>query len=430
MQVLPVTTALTILAILLVAIRLWTRIRLIKSPGYDDLLVTLALVCLPLIMTSSGMETEGALIHGKCVANPSPRRLLSPSMHSFSPVERENGLGISKHDLSWEMRRTQMRMLWLSIPFYNLSLTLSKLSALILYGRIFHHRGFRIAKYALMTFIIISGLWMVISGFVFCVPIHTFWSGHILAAEAHCLPVGPVWYANAAMQIFSDVAILILPMPLLWKLHLPLRQRAGIMIVFGVGILVIATSSARLYELWKMVNGGDFTKTNENAAVWSSLEANVSIICACLPPLHPFISRIFSLCFLPQPLHSSPVSKETKNETQLTSAHRSFRKESFYDPGIGPDGGTFYNDFFYSGPGAYSASIAKTNDTERTNSKERDPGSDPDAIRVVRELRVGSDCMAPSPTLVSDQTQDRDFEAERSNGSGGGDDDGNISKGP
>ncbi|KAJ5119753.1 hypothetical protein N7448_010422 [Penicillium atrosanguineum] len=366
MQVLPVTTALTILAILLVAIRLWTRIRLIKSPGYDDLLVTLALAT-------------------------------SITFYAFILAERENGLGISKHDLSWEMRRTQMRMLWLSIPFYNLSLTLSKLSALILYGRIFHHRGFRIAKYALMTFIIISSLWMVISGFVFCVPIHTFWSGHILAAEAHCLPVGPVWYANAAMQIFSDVAILILPMPLLWKLHLPLRQRAGIMIVFGVGILVIATSSARLYELWKMVNGGDFTKTNENAAVWSSLEANVSIICACLPPLHPFISRIFSLCFLPQPLHSSPVSKETKNETQLTSAHRSFRKESFYDPGIGPDGGTFYNDFFYSGPGA-----------------------DPDAIRVVRELRVGSDCMAPSPTLVSDQTQDRDFEAERSNGSGGG----------
>ena len=99
--------------------------------------------------------------------------------------------------------------------------------------------------------------------------------------------------------------------------------------------------------------------------------------------------------------------------------HPGSRKASFYDPGIGADGGIFYNDFFYSGPGAYSASIAKTDHTE-TNTRDGDTGSNPDAIRVVRELRIGSDSVAPSPTLVSDQTQDRDFEAERSSGSGSG----------
>jgi hypothetical protein len=46
-----------------------------------------------------------------------------------------------------------------------------------------------------------------------------------------------VWYANAVMQIFTDVVILILPMPLLSKLHLPRRQKVGMMLVFGVGVL-------------------------------------------------------------------------------------------------------------------------------------------------------------------------------------------------
>jgi hypothetical protein len=310
-------------------------------------------------------------------------------------------------------------MLWLSVPFYNLSLILSKLSALILYGRIFQNRYFRIANYSLMVFIIISGLWMVVSGFAFCVPIHIFWSGHVLSAEAHCLPAGPVWYANAAMQIFTDIAILILPMPVLSKLHLPRRQRAGIMLVFGVGVFVIATSSVRLYELWTMVQGHDFTKTNARAALWSSLEANVSIICACLPPLHPFISRIFSFCFRPQPLHSSPATRETSNTTQLASTQRTSRKASYYDPGISLDGGFFYNDFFYAGPGAYSASIAKMDNTGMS-AKEGDPESDPDAIRVVRELRIGSDSVAHIPTFVAESTQDRDFEAERSSGTGSG----------
>lgn len=270
-----------------------------------------------------------------------------------------------------------------------------------------------------MAFLIIAGLWMVISGFAFCSPVSAFWSGTKLSIHKHCLPAGPVWFANAAMQIFTDVAILVMPMFILSKLKLPRRQKAGIMVVFGVGIFVIATSSARLYELVNMVNNRDFTKTNQNAALWSSLEANVSIVCACLPPLHPFISRIFSFCFRPQPLHSSPATKQASNTTELTSTRRMSRKTSFYDHGIGPDGGFFYNDFFFSGPGAYSATIAKM-DSSGSNTKKDEPENDPDAIRVVRELRIGSDSVAPSPTLVPDGTRDRDFETERNSGSGCG----------
>lgn len=95
------------------------------------------------------------------------------------------------------------------------------------------------------------------------------------------------------------------------------------------------------------------------------------------------------------------------------------RKTSFYDHGIGPDGGFFYNDFFFSGPGAYSATIAKM-DSSGSNTKKDEPENDPDAIRVVRELRIGSDSVAPSPTLVPDGTRDRDFETERNSGSGCG----------
>jgi hypothetical protein len=299
-------------------------------------------------------------------------------------------------------------------------LIVCKLSALVLYARIFRYRGFLIANYTLMAFLIISGLWMVISGFAFCTPVSAFWTGGPLPwRKRHCLPVGPVWYANSAMQIFSDIMILVLPMSTLSKLKLPRRQRAGIMLVFGVGVFVIATSSARLYELSKMISGHDFTKTNQKAAVWSSLEANVSIICACLPPLHPFISRIFSFCFRPQPVHSSPATNEASTTTQLTSTQLTSRKGSFYDPGIGPDGGVFYNDFFSPGPAAYSASIAKMNAGERSGN-EGNQGGDPDGIRVVRELRIGSSSAPPSPTFVPDLTQDRDFQAKRGSGSGSG----------
>lgn len=130
-----------------------------------------------------------------------------------------------------------LQYLWLSIPFYNLSLILAKLSVLVLFTRIFRQRKFLICTYSTMAFLVIAGLWMVLSGFLFCIPVHDFWNVDYKVHTGHCLPEGPVWYANAAMQIFTDVVILILPMPLLSKLHLPRRQKIGTMLVFGVGVL-------------------------------------------------------------------------------------------------------------------------------------------------------------------------------------------------
>jgi hypothetical protein len=142
-----------------------------------------------------------------------------------------------RHLASATNRHPSPQYLWLSIPFYNLSLILAKLSVLVLFTRIFRLREFLICTYSTMAFLVIAGLWMVLSGFLFCIPVHDFWNVNYKDHTGHCLPEGPVWYANAAMQILTDVVILILPMPLLSKLHLPRRQKIGIMLVFGVGVL-------------------------------------------------------------------------------------------------------------------------------------------------------------------------------------------------
>ncbi|KAJ5459772.1 uncharacterized protein N7458_001324 [Penicillium daleae] len=375
MRVLPITTIFTILATLFVTVRLWTRFRIVKSPGYDDLLIFFALIC-------------------------------SIALYAFILLERHYGLGKHKKYLSDEVIQGQLHYLWLSIPFYNLSLVLAKLSILVLFIRIFRSRKFLIYTYTTMAFLIIAGLWMVFSGFLFCIPVSDFWK--LDRVSRHCLPEGPVWYANAAMQIITDVVILVLPMPLLSKLHLPRRQKVGTMLVFGVGIFVIATSSARLYELTEMIESRDFTKRNSAAAVWSCLEANVSIICACLAPLHPLISRIFSFCFRPQRLNSSPA---TKTHSTIATNFTSSRKHSIYDP-TSPDGGIFYNDFFVSGPGLYTTSISRTNTNEDETHRE---GEGEDGIRVVRELRMVSDTVEPGGLgggFDGSRPLDRDFEME------------------
>ncbi|CAI7677917.1 unnamed protein product [Penicillium pancosmium] len=390
MRVRVITTIFTVLSALFVAFRLFTRVKLVKKWGYDDLLIIAAWIC-------------------------------SAIFYAFIIVERHYGLGKPKASLPPHIVQGQlfyiMKYLWVSIPFYNLSLILSKLSALVFLTSIFRIRRFSITAYLLMGFLVVAGLWMVLSGFIFCVPIPIFWSMNKSLVAAHCLPKAPVWFTNASIQIITDIIILILPMPIVSKLRLPKRQRAGIMIIFGVGVCVIATSLARVYELSVMVRGHDFTKTNAEAAVWSSLEANVSIICACLPPLHTLISRVFSFCFRPQPIHAAPASntKPHSNTTFLTS---SARKPSIYDHHYHE--GVFYNDAFYTGQvGSYTASISKdnANDDDPESGGSANSG---DGIRVVRELRIGSDSVAPSPTLAPTLgptlgltgTNEHDFELE------------------
>ncbi|CAI7660172.1 hypothetical protein N7533_001066 [Penicillium manginii] len=383
MRVRVVTSVFTALSALFVVFRLFTRVKLVKKWGYDDLLIIAAWVC-------------------------------SATFYAFIVVERHYGLGKPKDELPDHIIEGQLFYLWISIPFYNLSLIFSKLSALVFLCSIFRIRPFLITVYLLMGFLVVAGLWMVLSGFFCCVPISYFWRHR--HSTGHCLPKGPVWFTNAAIQIMTDIIILILPMPIVSKLRLPKRQRAGIMIVFGVGVVVIATSSVRVYELSVMVRGHDFTKTNAEAAVWSSLEANVSIICACLPPLHTLISRVFSFCFRPQPIHASPASN-TKPHSTTTFLTSSARKPSIYDHHHYHDGGIFYNDAFYTGPvGSYTASISKvnTNDDDPESGGSANSG---DGIRVVRELRIGSDSVAPSPTLAPTTlglggTNEHDFELE------------------
>ncbi|KAJ5357560.1 hypothetical protein N7541_004718 [Penicillium brevicompactum] len=359
MYILTITTIFTALATLTVILRLFTRFYLIKSPGFDDVLVV-----------------------GATITN--------IVYYALVLVERKYGLGVPQPELSDETIQGQLYYLWLAIPFYNLSLILSKLSALCLFVRLFRSRFLVRTSYISMGFLVIVGLWMLCSGFFGCVPIHYFWTLSDQERKDHCMSMDVVWLFNAAVHIFSDVVILILPMPQLWKLQIPRQLKLGIFTVFGLGICVIATSSVRLYYLTDLtVHGGNFTKINSKAAVWSSLEANISIICVCLPPLHPLLSRVFSLCFLPQPLHSSPATRTHSHTTQLTE-----RKPSIYDhySNNNPDGGVWYNEIFTPGPTSYTASISKV------NTKEEEPGNQ-DGIRVVRELRMQSDNVYHTPEL-------------------------------
>lgn len=126
-------------------------------------------------------------------------------------------------------------------------------------------------------------------------PVAYFWDKAIKGG--HCMNEYAVWFTNAGVNIVTDFAIIILPMPVLRSLNLPLKQKRGLILVFTLGGFVCIVSILRLQSLVIISNSTDPTFDNPPAATWSSIETNVGLICACLPALRPLLSQLFPRVF-------------------------------------------------------------------------------------------------------------------------------------
>lgn len=125
---------------------------------------------------------------------------------------------------------------YLAEIFYCVEIYFIKMSILCLYVRIFpetSHRYF-IAPMVLLTASLIILLPMTIWQ---CVPIHAIWD--LQRSNARCLSISGVAYANAAVNIATEVAILVLPLPLLQKLRVSKSKKAALYAIFGAGILYV-----------------------------------------------------------------------------------------------------------------------------------------------------------------------------------------------
>lgn len=184
---------------------------------------------------------------------------------------------------------------WASVWMYNLSLTVTKISILVQYLRLFPTRRFRIVCYVVLGIVTAYGVWTLFGNIFICTPVEFFWNKSL--PNGSCLNQFTVWFTNAGVNIVQDFVILVLPMPVLRSLSIPKGQKRALMVVFALGGFVCLISIVRLQSLVRISNSLDPTFDNPPAATFSAVEANVGIICACLPYMRPLLSTMFPTYF-------------------------------------------------------------------------------------------------------------------------------------
>lgn len=107
-----------------------------------------------------------------------------------------------------------------------------KLVILFLYMRIFSTRDFRRWARVLIVLVICFGVTYFGIAMSTCIPLSQFWAP---VAGGHCRNLVNQEIGSMAPNIFLDICIIALPMPWLWTLQMPLRNKIWITLMFSLG---------------------------------------------------------------------------------------------------------------------------------------------------------------------------------------------------
>lgn len=125
-----------------------------------------------------------------------------------------------------------------------------------------------------------------------CTPIQSLWNTSI--ADSHCINIDLALHLFSGINVVTDAIILILPMPLVWRMRTTFKRKMQISGVFLLGSVVTIVSIIRAYYAGKAVLGfnSDATYVSSYLYIWATAETGTGILAACLPVLRPVLNKI------------------------------------------------------------------------------------------------------------------------------------------
>jgi hypothetical protein len=115
------------------------------------------------------------------------------------------------------------------------STTTVKISVLFLYLDIFTVQiSFRRTLYGFITFIGLFFIGFLVTIVTLCQPFSHYWN---VTGPGHCGSLAGSQIATSSINTVVDLAVVLLPIPMLWRLHMRKEKKYKIMGIFAVGAM-------------------------------------------------------------------------------------------------------------------------------------------------------------------------------------------------
>ncbi|KAL1867792.1 hypothetical protein Plec18167_008538 [Paecilomyces lecythidis] len=173
-------------------------------------------------------------------------------------------------------------------------MSLVKTSIMLFFFRIFGtKRSFRISVAVVMTIVWMWAISVVLETLLLCRPLAYNWDTTI---DGVCGERNATFVAAGTLNLVTDLMVMALPIPHIWKLKLSVAKKLALCLVFCMGLLVSVISIVRLASLMA-IDFTDITYSVQMGVMWTVLEPELAIICANMPVMKPILSRVFPKLF-------------------------------------------------------------------------------------------------------------------------------------
>ncbi|KAL2259509.1 hypothetical protein VTK26DRAFT_6799 [Humicola hyalothermophila] len=163
-----------------------------------------------------------------------------------------------------------------------------KLSVLWMYTRIFRTQQFKRYAYVLMGFCMAFCIAFMAVFMTNCHPVSFMWKP---VPGGGCRDMTHSEFASVSVSLVIDLAIIFLPMPWLWGLQMPLRNKIVVSVTLSIGFITIGVMGWRIDVTIESTKHPDFSHSLADIALISLLELWLGIIVACIPTLAPILKK-------------------------------------------------------------------------------------------------------------------------------------------
>ena len=137
----------------------------------------------------------------------------------------------------FESITTTLLYFWISEIAYFSQIGFIKIAFLLFYLQIFPKRTFRNVVWGFIGFIVASIIAFGLAAVFVCSPVNYAWMQWDGEHKGKCVNNNSLAFSHAAISIVTDFVTLSLPITQIWKLHLALKKKIGVLLMFSMGSL-------------------------------------------------------------------------------------------------------------------------------------------------------------------------------------------------
>ncbi|KAI9669892.1 MAG: hypothetical protein M1831_006927 [Alyxoria varia] len=244
----------------------------------------------------------------------------------FYEVDFGLGRHVQKVDSQADLQRV-LKILYVAPMLFDICVTVCKCSALLFYRRVFptSSRKFRLAWWITLAVVIAWLLFRLPADIWACVPPRKFW---VQSAPGHCtnnISSFTIYIVAAVLDVFTDLMILMLPVPLLWNLRTRRSRKVMVIAAFVCGY-------ARLGAFINHSKGGvdlqkDVTWMLVTLDIWAETELAIAVFSICIPSWFYLVNRVHNHGFAS--LFTTKSDVEFKVRAPRYAINSNAREESF-----------------------------------------------------------------------------------------------------